>query len=122
MTGLGHERHFPDVRDGSSLPPTPERLRQHSEPTLRVKSRHPLLRQALGPRDVRRSNQSSSWPAEIVGKLNSEINVALADLKARSADHGSTGLPGSPDDFCKPIAQDTEKWGKMIRLAGSKAD
>jgi len=52
------------------------------------------------------------------------INAALADLKikARPADHRSTGLPGSPDDFRKPIAAYTEKWGKVIRLAGIKAD
>jgi len=56
---------------------------------------------------------------ETVNKLNKEINSALADpqIKARLADLGSTALPGSPDDFGKLIADETEKWGKVIRAA-----
>jgi tripartite-type tricarboxylate transporter receptor subunit TctC len=63
-------------------------------------------------------------PAEIVGKLNSEINVALNDpkMRARLADLGGTVLPGSPSDFGKLIAEDTEKWGKVIRTANIKAE
>src|SRR5262249_17260317 len=56
-------------------------------------------------------------PAEIVEKLNKEINAALADpkIKARLADLGGTPLVGSPADFGKLIAEETEKWGKVIR-------
>ena len=63
-------------------------------------------------------------PAEIIDKLNREINAALADpkMKARLADLGGTGLPGSPADFGKLIADETEKWGKVIRAAGIKAE
>jgi tripartite-type tricarboxylate transporter receptor subunit TctC len=63
-------------------------------------------------------------PAEIVGKLNSEINAALADpkIKARLADLGGTPLPASPSDFGKLIADETEKWGRVIRTAGIKAE
>ena len=63
-------------------------------------------------------------PAEIIDKLNQEINAALADpkIKARLADLGATVLPGSPADFGKLIADDTEKWAKVIRFAGIKAD
>jgi tripartite-type tricarboxylate transporter receptor subunit TctC len=63
-------------------------------------------------------------PIEIVDKLNSEINAALADPKitARLADLGATVLPGSPADFAKLIADDTEKWGKVIRALNIKAD
>jgi tripartite-type tricarboxylate transporter receptor subunit TctC len=63
-------------------------------------------------------------PPEIIGKLNTEINTGLADarLKARFADLGGTVLPGSPADFGKLIADDTEKWGKVIRAAGIKAE
>jgi tripartite-type tricarboxylate transporter receptor subunit TctC len=63
-------------------------------------------------------------PTEIVEKLNKEINAALADpkLKARLADLGGTVLPGSPADFGKLIADETEKWGKVIRAAGIKAE
>ena len=63
-------------------------------------------------------------PAEIVDKLNKEINAALADpkMKARLADLGGTVLPGSPSDFGKLIAEETEKWGKVVKFSGAKAD
>ena len=63
-------------------------------------------------------------PAEIVDKLNKEINVALADpkMKARLADLGGAVLPGTPADFGKFIAAETEKWGKLIKFAGIKAN
>jgi tripartite-type tricarboxylate transporter receptor subunit TctC len=63
-------------------------------------------------------------PAEIVNKLNKEINAALADpqLKARLADLGGTVIAGSPSDFGKLIAEETEKWGKVIRAANIKPE
>jgi tripartite-type tricarboxylate transporter receptor subunit TctC len=63
-------------------------------------------------------------PIEIVDKLNTEINAALADpkMRARLAELGVTALPGSPADFNKLIAAETEKWGKVIRAANIKAD
>jgi tripartite-type tricarboxylate transporter receptor subunit TctC len=63
-------------------------------------------------------------PAEIVDKLNKEINAALADpkFKARLADLGGTALSGSPVDFGKFIADETEKWGKVVKFAGIKAE
>jgi len=63
-------------------------------------------------------------PAEIVDKLNKEINAALADhkIKARLADLGSTPLVGSATDFGKLIAVETEKWGKVIRAANIKPE
>ena len=63
-------------------------------------------------------------PTEIVEKLNKEINAGLASplMKARFADQGGAGLPGSPTDFGKLIAEETEKWGKVIRAANIKAD
>jgi tripartite-type tricarboxylate transporter receptor subunit TctC len=63
-------------------------------------------------------------PAEIVAKLNTEVNAALADpkLKARLADVGGTVLAGSSADFGKLIADETEKWAKVIKFAGIKAD
>ena len=63
-------------------------------------------------------------PVEIVEKLNKEINAALADpkMKARFADLGGTVLPGSPADFGKLISAETEKWGKVVKFAGIKAD
>jgi tripartite-type tricarboxylate transporter receptor subunit TctC len=61
-------------------------------------------------------------PAEIVGKLNKEINAALSEpkTKARLADLGGTVLSGSPADFGRLIADETEKWGKVIRAANIK--
>jgi tripartite-type tricarboxylate transporter receptor subunit TctC len=63
-------------------------------------------------------------PAEIVDKLNKEINAALADpnIKARLVDLGGVALPGSPADFGKLIADETEKWGKVIRAANIKPE
>jgi tripartite-type tricarboxylate transporter receptor subunit TctC len=63
-------------------------------------------------------------PAEIIGKLNKEINAALADpvLKGRFADLGSTVFPASPPEFGKFIADETEKWGKVVRAANIRAD
>jgi tripartite-type tricarboxylate transporter receptor subunit TctC len=61
-------------------------------------------------------------PAEIIGMLNEQINAALADpkIQARFADLGGTVLPGSPDEFGKLIAEETQKWGKVIRSANIK--
>jgi tripartite-type tricarboxylate transporter receptor subunit TctC len=63
-------------------------------------------------------------PPEIIAKLNNEINTGLADskLKMRLADLGGTGIAGSPADFGKLIAEETEKWGKVIRAANIKAE
>jgi tripartite-type tricarboxylate transporter receptor subunit TctC len=63
-------------------------------------------------------------PTEIVGKLNREINAGLADpkLKARLADLGTTPLPGSPADYAKLGVDETEKWGKVVKLTGARPD
>jgi tripartite-type tricarboxylate transporter receptor subunit TctC len=63
-------------------------------------------------------------PAEIVEKLNKEINAILADprMKARLAGLGGTVLSGSPGDFGQLIADETEKWGKVVKTAGVKVE
>jgi tripartite-type tricarboxylate transporter receptor subunit TctC len=63
-------------------------------------------------------------PVQIVDKLNQEINAGLADskLKARLADLGSAVFVGSPSDFARHVAEETEKWGKVIRAANIRAD
>jgi tripartite-type tricarboxylate transporter receptor subunit TctC len=83
--------------------------------------------------DFLRGYESSAWngigapkdsPAEVIEKLNKEINAALADpkFKARLADLGGTPLSGSPADFSKLISDETEKWGKVVKFAGIKAE
>jgi len=75
--------------------------------------------------------EASSWygvgapkgtPADIIDKLNKEINAGLADpkIKTRLADLGGTVLSGSPADFGKLIVDETEKWAKVIRAANIK--
>ncbi|MGB6862732.1 MAG: tripartite tricarboxylate transporter substrate-binding protein, partial [Pseudolabrys sp.] len=63
-------------------------------------------------------------PAEIVDKLNTEINASLADpkLQARLADLGGTVIVGSPADFGKLIANETEKWAKVVKFANIKQE
>jgi tripartite-type tricarboxylate transporter receptor subunit TctC len=63
-------------------------------------------------------------PTEVIDKLNKEINAGLADpkIKAQLADLGSPALAGLPADFSRLIAADTEKWAKVIKFAGIKAE
>ena len=63
-------------------------------------------------------------PADVVDKLNAAINAGLADpkLKARLAEMGGTVLPGSAADFGKILADETEKWAKVIKVAGIKPE
>jgi tripartite-type tricarboxylate transporter receptor subunit TctC len=76
--------------------------------------------------------EASSWygigaprntPPEIIERLNKEINAGLADpkIKARLDDMGGTALIGPPSAFGKLIADETEKWAKVVRLSGAKA-
>ena len=83
--------------------------------------------------DFVRGYEASGWyglaapkntPAEIVARLNAEINAGLAypRMKGLFADLGAAVLPGSPADFGKLLAEETEKWGKVIRAANIKAE
>jgi tripartite-type tricarboxylate transporter receptor subunit TctC len=77
--------------------------------------------------------EASSWqgvgapentPAEIIDKLNREINSVVADpkMKARLADLGGTPLAGSPTDFGKLISDETKKWAKVVKFADIKPE
>jgi tripartite-type tricarboxylate transporter receptor subunit TctC len=83
--------------------------------------------------DVLPGYEASAWygvgvpkntPAEIIDRINKEINAILADpkSKARLADLGASLLPGSPADFGKVVADETEKWGKVVEFSGAKPD
>jgi tripartite-type tricarboxylate transporter receptor subunit TctC len=65
-----------------------------------------------------------STPAEIIDRLNREINAGLADakMKARLAEIGGEPLPGSPSEFGTFIAEETVKWAKVVKFAGMKPE
>jgi tripartite-type tricarboxylate transporter receptor subunit TctC len=67
---------------------------------------------------------SRNTPAEIVDKLNKEINAAISDprIRARLVDMGGNALVGSPADFAKLVADETEKWAKVVKFAGLRPD
>jgi tripartite-type tricarboxylate transporter receptor subunit TctC len=96
-------------------------------------SRLDLLPQTPTVADFLPGFQASPWlglcapngvPAEVVDKLNKEINAALSDPKTRTrfAELGLTILPGSPADFRKIIAEDIERWAKVVKFSGAKPD
>jgi tripartite-type tricarboxylate transporter receptor subunit TctC len=63
-------------------------------------------------------------PPEIVTLLNKEVNLALVDskVKERIASLGGVALPGSPEDYSRTIAADTEKWAKVVQFSGARVD
>jgi tripartite-type tricarboxylate transporter receptor subunit TctC len=96
-------------------------------------ARSPVLPDVPALREYVPDYEASQWygigaprstPAEIVGKLNAEANNALADPKmlARLADLGQTLLGGSSAEFGKLIAEQTEKWGRVVKFSGARAD
>jgi tripartite-type tricarboxylate transporter receptor subunit TctC len=96
-------------------------------------SRVPVLPEVPAITDYVAGVEASFWtglcapkntPAEVIIRLNAAVNAGLADptLKARFADLGAIVFPGSPAEFSRFIADDTEKWAKVVKFAGIKAD
>jgi tripartite-type tricarboxylate transporter receptor subunit TctC len=117
------------------MPPSIEHIRSGKLRALAVTSsgRSQALPDIVAMSDFVPGYEASQWygigvpkntPSEIIDKLNKEINAGLADpkIKARLADLGGTLLAGSPADFGKLIADETEKWGKVVKFAGIKPD
>jgi tripartite-type tricarboxylate transporter receptor subunit TctC len=118
-----------------SMPASIEHVRAGRVRALAVgtATRSPALPDVPTVGDVVPGFEASAWygvaaprntPAEIVGQLNKEINAAFADprIKTRLTELGGMVLAGSPADFGKLIAEETEKWGKVVRFAGAKPD
>ena len=116
-----------------ALPTTIEHARTGKLRALAVTTatRSPALPDIPSVSDFVSGYQASSWhgvgvpkntPAEIVEKLNKDINAGLANpaLKARTADLGGVPMPMTPSDFGKLIADETEKWSKVVKFAGIK--
>jgi tripartite-type tricarboxylate transporter receptor subunit TctC len=118
-----------------SLPATIEHIRAGRLRALAVTSstRFEALPDAPTVADFVPGYEASQWfvvglrtstSAEIIDKLNSEINAALADpkMKARIAELGTTVFPGSAADLAKFVADETEKWGKVVKTSGAKPE
>jgi len=118
-----------------NLPTSIEHIRAGKLRPLAITSatRSELLPEVPALADFVPGYESSAWygvgaprntPPEIIDRLNKEINAILAEpkVKARIADMGATLVAGSPADFGKLVADETEKWGKVVRFAGVKAE
>jgi tripartite-type tricarboxylate transporter receptor subunit TctC len=118
-----------------SLPPTIEHIRPGKLRMLAVTtaSRFETLPDVPTVAEFVPGFEASQWfavglrkstQAEIVDRLNKEINAILADpeMRARLADLGTTVLAGSAADFGKFITEETEKWAKVVKISGAKAD
>jgi tripartite-type tricarboxylate transporter receptor subunit TctC len=132
---------FPDLLSGQvqvffiSIPPAVELIRTDKLRALAVTTatRQEVLPDIPTVGEFVPGYEASGWsgvgspkstPTEVIDKLNREINTALADpkIKAQLADLGSTPLVGSATDFGKLIADETEKWGNVIRALNIKAE
>ncbi len=118
-----------------NLPTSIEYIRAGKLRPLAVTSatRSELLPEVPTVADFVPGYESSAWygvgapkntPVEIIDRLNKEINAVLADprMKTRVADMGATLVAGSPAEFGKLVADETEKWGKVVKFSGAKAD
>jgi tripartite-type tricarboxylate transporter receptor subunit TctC len=78
------------------------------------------MRRARGSASAHRG----TTPADVIGKLNKEINAVLSDpkMRVRIADLGGTVLAGLPADFDKLIVDETEKWAKVVKLSGAEPE
>jgi len=132
---------FPDLLSGQvqvffiSIPPALELIRSGKLRALAVTTatRQEVLPDTPTVGEFVSGYEASAWqgigapkntPAEIIDKLNKEINAGLADpkMKAQLVNAGGTVLALSPSDFGKLIAEETERWGKVIRAANIKVD
>ena len=128
MTGMVHVTF-------DNLPPSIELIRAGKLRALAVTSttRSEALPELPTVGDFLPGYEASAWygiatpagtPAVIVERLNQELNAAFADpkMKARIAELGGTPLPGSPADFAKLFAAETEKWAKVVKFSGAKVE
>jgi tripartite-type tricarboxylate transporter receptor subunit TctC len=116
-----------------AMPSSIEYIRANKLRALAVTTvmRSDALLEIPAMRDFVPGYETSAWlglgapkntPAEIIEKLNNEINAALADpkMKTRFADFGGIPLAGTPADFGKLIADETEKWAEVVKFSGAK--
>ena len=127
---------FLRIQDFSRRPASEQaRLRAQLEAVVAVTTAEPseLLPDYPVVADFLPGYEASAWyglaapkgtPPEIVDRLNKAVNEILADpkAKARFTEIGAILLPGSAADFGKLVADETEKWGKVVKFAGAKVD
>jgi tripartite-type tricarboxylate transporter receptor subunit TctC len=125
-----HIQHGP-YSSSPALPASIERIRAGEIRPLAVTtpSRSEVLPEVPTVGEFVPGYESSSWygvgapkstPTAIIDTLNKEVNVALSDrkIKARFAELGGTVLPGTPAEFGQVIADETEKWARVVKFAG----
>jgi tripartite-type tricarboxylate transporter receptor subunit TctC len=132
---------FPDLLSGQvqvTFNPLPSSLEFIKSGKLRALAVTSATRQAVLPdtptvAEVLPGYEATAWfgigapkatPVDVVDKLNREINAGLGDerFKARLHELGGVEFPGSPQDFAKFIAAETEKWAKVVKFAGIKPE
>ena len=78
----------------------------------------------LIPMNITAISAPKNTPADLIDRLNKETNAVLADpaAKTRFAELGALLLPGSAADFGKLLADETDKWGKVVKFSGARVD
>ena len=98
--------------------------RDHGSVVSALIGGEPKINRRARPFGVHLSAPPRDTPVQIIATLNKEVNAALADprMRARIADLARMVLPGTPANMGKFIAEETDKWAKVVKFSGAKVD